>query len=308
MMIGGLIALVAVDHRLGWIDLPQPWLQALCLGRTQLPPGLLMGLGFSALIVLAGGELCRMFQANGINADPLMLTVGAVVVCAGFYLTPPDLGTETILTVYGAGLMGWFIIALARYSWCRGVQGAVAAASATLCCGLYLGMAPGFYLVIRRWHSPWVVIGVILIAKSCDIGAYFGGRVLGRHKLIPWLSPGKTWEGLAIGVTTSALVCLLIITMSNGSNLAGQWQVLAGESRRWGPQAYPWVYAFIAGALLGAVGQLGDLVMSLFKRDAGIKDSGCAVPGFGGLLDVLDSPILVAPVGYWLLKAAGTMG
>jgi phosphatidate cytidylyltransferase len=64
---------------------------------------------------------------------------------------------------------------------------------------------------------------------------------------------------------------------------------------------YPLWYAALAGLLLGLIGQFGDLVASLFKRDAGIKDSGSSIPGFGGVLDVIDSPIVVAPFAYWLL-------
>jgi phosphatidate cytidylyltransferase len=116
--------------------------------------------------------------------------------------------------------------------------------------------------------------------------------------MIPWLSPGKTWEGVAGGLAVSALVGalgrwllvsqgLLVPTALNG-HLA--WVLLGGA---------------IAGLIFGGVGQVGDLMASLLKRDAGVKDSGSTVPGFGGVLDVIDSPLLVAPVAYWWLAVTG---
>ncbi|MCC7407600.1 MAG: phosphatidate cytidylyltransferase, partial [Phycisphaeraceae bacterium] len=153
----------------------------------------------------------------------------------------------------------------------------------------------------RRWHDAEVVAAIILITKACDVGAYFTGRFLGRHKLIPWLSPGKTWEGLLGGVALSALVALLLAWLLNDLGLAGHWQP---NPRQFVPQPYPLWLVPIAGAILGLVGQFGDLTASLFKRDAGFKDSGSSVPGFGGLLDVIDSPLIVAPVAYWLLRLA----
>jgi phosphatidate cytidylyltransferase len=123
----------------------------------------------------------------------------------------------------------------------------------------------------------------VAVVKAADIGAYATGRTLGRHKLIPWLSPGKTIEGFFGGLVFSGIAGACIAIYLRGP-----------------------VPAVIAvgggyGVILGAIGQLGDLLESLLKRDAGVKDSG-NVPGFGGVLDILDSPLLAAPAAYWLLK------
>lgn len=126
---------------------------------------------------------------------------------------------------------------------------------------------------------------ILLVVKFTDIGAYFGGRSLGKRKLIPWLSPGKTWEGLACGLATAAIVGLICALV---------WRHALSTLK--------WDKALLFGVIIGGVGQLGDLLESLFKRDAEVKDSGNFIPGFGGLLDVIDSPLLAAPAAYLLFS------
>jgi phosphatidate cytidylyltransferase len=125
-----------------------------------------------------------------------------------------------------------------------------------------------------------MLLVIVAIVKAADVGAYATGHAIGKHKLIPWLSPGKTIEGFIGGLVFSAVVAALILPQLS---------------------TFTPVKAIFAGLVLGAVGQLGDLLESLLKRDAGVKDSG-KLPGFGGLLDLLDSPLLAAPAAYWLLK------
>jgi phosphatidate cytidylyltransferase len=128
---------------------------------------------------------------------------------------------------------------------------------------------------------------ILLCVKFTDIGAYFGGRALGRHKLIPWLSPGKTWEGLFFGLLTAAAV-------------GAAFSFFIGTERE--NFHLPWWKGAIFGAVIGGIGQLGDLLESMMKRDADVKDSGSMIPGFGGVLDVIDSPLLAAPFAYLLFS------
>ena len=125
------------------------------------------------------------------------------------------------------------------------------------------------------------VVTILLCVKATDIGAYFTGKTLGRHKLIRWLSPGKTWEGLAGGLAVASLVGLACAPA-------------LGE--------LSWWQGLIFGGVVGFVGQCGDLLESLMKRDADVKDSGSFIPGFGGVLDVIDSPLVAAPVAYLLFS------
>lgn len=151
-----------------------------------------------------------------------------------------------------------------------------------------------------RWFPDhrlaYFAIGSMVIAvKSGDIGAYTFGRLWGRRKMAPRLSPGKTWMGFV-----GALV---------GSILGGGlWLSLGGRLFEGHPVPTCWLTVIGYSACLGIVGLIGDLVESLLKRDVGKKDSAPLLPGFGGLLDILDSPLFAGPfaLAWWhLLPPAG---
>ncbi|HMD54908.1 MAG TPA: phosphatidate cytidylyltransferase [Phycisphaerae bacterium] len=173
-----------------------------------------------------------------------------------------------------------FVGALLMYSRHQKIEGAMASAGGSLLTIIYLGVLPGFFLPIRLSHSSGMIVSIFLMVKGADVGAYAFGKKFGKHKLIPWLSPRKTWEGFFGGLFLAAIIGTLLAHFTQG---------------------YFWWQGLAAGIILGAVGQVGDLLESLLKRDAGVKDSG-AVPGFGGVLDMIDSPLLAAPAAYWLLK------
>jgi len=132
-------------------------------------------------------------------------------------------------------------------------------------------------------------VWLIAVAKFCDIGALLSGLAMGRHALAPQISPKKTWEGAAGGVATSMLVGAL-----------GAWFARAHWSGHWPADLTPLRAALIA-APLAIVAIVSDLVESIIKRQADLKDSGHAVPGIGGIFDVVDSLLLTAPIGFFLL-------
>lgn len=161
---------------------------------------------------------------------------------------------------------------------------------------IYIGMMLSYAIAIRMIFGIGAVAAWIITVKMCDSGAYLFGRLFGRHKLAPRISPGKTIEGAVGGL---AFACL-------GSWLAFHFIVpLSGHIYSIIPSPR-WSWLFF-GLLVGAAGMFGDLAESLLKRDAGRKDSSSWMPGFGGVLDVLDSLLLSAPVA-WFCWESGVLG
>lgn len=131
----------------------------------------------------------------------------------------------------------------------------------------------------------YYVLYFILVTKFSDSGAYIVGSLIGRHKMIPRISPGKTWEGFAGAIVVAA----------GASYLFAHW---AGP-RLTGMTA---THSIILGGMLAATAVIGDLIESLFKRESGVKDSGSLFPGMGGILDLLDSLLFNAPLMYLYLR------
>lgn len=155
---------------------------------------------------------------------------------------------------------------------------------------LYIGVVFNFYTkLLLGWPDEdgrMLLFFMILVVKVTDMGAYFTGCSLGRHKLIPRISPAKTWEGCAGGVLSGLIVSLLF------------WLAVDGQL---GPVPFTVVDALILGLVLPVTGIVGDLIESMLKRAAVVKDSGQWVKGMGGILDILDSLLFAGPVFYLYL-------
>jgi phosphatidate cytidylyltransferase len=286
VLIATVILVCVLDTWIEGAALPS-WLRPLFWNRPTAPPGVVLFLLAAGAAVLASRELAAILKANGVEASKRITTTAAIGGLLVSCIVPSNLPAPVAVAVVSSAAVGILLVSLLFHSRRKTVEGVVASAGGTLLALVYLGLMAGFLLAIRREHSVWVLAWVILTTKACDIGAYFAGRKLGRHKLIPWLSPGKTWEGLFGGLATSAVV--------GAAGLAALRSLEPGL-----PPV--WTGAF-AGVVFGLTGQFGDLIESLFKRDAGIKDASSMLPGFGGVLDVLDSPLMVAPIAYWWLSA-----
>lgn len=148
--------------------------------------------------------------------------------------------------------------------------------------GLLLIAAPALAMCSLRAFSPRAVLYLFLIVWGCDSFAYYTGKNFGRRKLAPAVSPNKTWEGTIGGLAGATLI----------GAAAGTWWVL--------PEFGP-VRGALAGALASSAGQIGDLVESLWKRGAGVKDSGVFLPGHGGFYDRIDSLLFAGPVLAWFV-------
>lgn len=292
VLLAGLIGLLWADQSLDQRPIHES-LRPYLLGRAHLPPGMVIFPVVVLISVQAGRELSRILRDNGIEASTGLTCAAAIVGLAVSCLVPSDTSALHAVALVSSAAVLVLLSSLGFYARRQAFEGIVAAAGGTLLAFVYLGLMFGFLLAIRREQSAWVLLGVILVTKSGDIGAYFTGRVVGRHKMIHWLSPGKTWEGLVGGVALASLagsIGMEVLTDATGR------AALPVEL----PAA---LVGALAGGLFALVGQGGDLIASLFKRDAGLKDSGQSLPGFGGFLDVIDSPLLVAPVAYWMVTA-----
>ena len=258
------------------------------------------GLGVLALLLLvvplANVELATLFTARNASPFKLIASLGGIAIVVHAFLTQ-FAGFKPIAASTLAFIMAAVPLASAlRKVFFRETEQAILSMAGTLLAVMYIGGLAWFLMAIRvKEGRPFIdgepafvgstahILTVLLCVKFTDIGAYFTGKNLGRHKLIAWLSPGKTWEGLAGGLVVAALVGMACAPML--------------------PEVEWWKGA-IFGAILGFVGQCGDLLESLMKRDADVKDSGQSVPGFGGVLDVIDSPLVAAPVAYLLFSLA----
>ena len=152
---------------------------------------------------------------------------------------------------------------------------------------VYVGLLGSFLVMLRIAYGVPALVSMIIVAKLCDVGAYTVGRLIGRHKMAPSLSPGKTIEGAVGGIAFAILGAWLSVAVLFPS--------ATGE-----PSQTTWVGVVIYGLAVGLAGMLGDLAESLIKRDVMRKDSGTNVPGFGGFLDIYDSLLLAAPVAFGL--------
>ncbi len=286
LLIATLVGLLWLDETLAGGRVPE-----VMAGFTRLstvPPGAVIFAVMLPIAFMAARELARIMREKGILAQTGVTCAAALIGLIASATVPGALPGDTGASVVGSAAIVVMLGSLAYYSRHKNTQGVVAAAGGALLAFTYLGLMFGCVLTIRRDHSAWVLLWILIVTKSCDTGAYFTGRAIGRHKLIPWLSPGKTWEGLGGGVVLAAGMASLGVVVLR--------ELLPNE-------LLPSVWAAaIAGACCAVVGQLGDLMMSLFKRDAGRKDSGHSLPGFGGVLDVLDSPLLVMPFAVWWLR------
>ncbi len=159
----------------------------------------------------------------------------------------------------------------------------------------------GFRWSPTAWNEPFsptaraLIVYLIVVVKASDVGAYLVGSTCGRHKMFPRISPGKTWEGLAGGFIAGIIASLVLLWI---------WRNPAADTltAEFGCLSLSWGHALFLGAFLAAIGVVGDLVESLLKRSAGLKDSGCIFPGMGGILDVLDSLLFAAPALYFYLR------
>ncbi len=274
-------------------------------------------------IVLAG-----LFSGNKLIADGLFLAVMLLLALAGLAEFYGMVGKRDVVCFKGWGMTGGLLLMTGTFLHLTGhigTQGSPArvndfetiflilfvlglcvrqfisrsntagilAISTTLFGLMYVPYLLNFIQKIQFFTFPaplagtgkYYVLYFILVTKFSDTGAYVIGSLIGRHKMIPRVSPGKTWEGFG-GAILFSTAASLIFAHCLGDRMAGM----------------TWRHALLLGVILSVCAVVGDLIESLFKREAGLKDSGKLFPGIGGILDLLDSLLFNAPIMYLYLR------
>lgn len=275
LIIPALIGLFYADHRLG-----------------AAAPILLVLTGL--LAARSAYELVLMLRCRDLRPHLPLCASCAVAVAASAWLGPALLGREGLDALGPVGLvlsLCVLVLFLRSALAFREPGYNLANVSAELLVLCYVGLLLAVTAQLR-WvagaQAGYFVLGSLVVsAKAGDVGGYTIGRLFGRAKLIPRLSPGKTWAGAFGALLFSALGGLAWLRLATGL-----------FDRTWTPPA--WYWALLYGLAIGLVGLIGDLCESLIKRDAEVKDSAALMPGFGGLLDLLDSVLYAGPVAYLL--------
>jgi phosphatidate cytidylyltransferase len=277
-----LVPLVIYAIALGGIAYLAVVIGVILLGQREIY-GLIEDKGAHPLVgfgLLAGAALPVVAYVGSDYHATLLMTATLLAVMV-LQLGKPQIAEALASisgTFFGVFYVGWLMShAVSLRFFARAVEARSGAGAAEA-----LGIAPeaGIFLMI------FTLSAVVL----SDAGAYFSGRAYGRHKLAPKISPGKTVEGAIGGVLVGAL---------GGLAAKAVFDVFWPELSR----AFGWTAAAVFAFVLAGVAIVGDLVESLLKRDAQVKDAGRLLPGMGGVLDRIDSPLLAIPVMYYMLLA-----
>lgn len=239
------------------------------------------GLAFMAMITFFGmlcvRELCRLFTLKGYHPATMLVTASVLAIFLMGGLAGPTY-LAPILAISAITILLWLLLRPKP-------RAGIADVATSWFAVVYIGFLPCYLILVRNFPEPYgFEFGILL--NTCiwatDTFAYFGGRFLGRTKLLEAISPKKTIEGSITGLVCAAGVGVM-------------WsQVLTPH--------FPWYHGLALGALVSLVAQIGDLGESMLKRDAGAKDSGNAIPGHGGILDRMDGYLLTGVAVYYYLR------
>lgn len=277
-----------------------PWIR-IASGGVAIAVALLMimlggwyfTIGFGIIVYLGQLEVFALTKAKGINASVKTTLIVSQVLLISAHIAPPL--TDAILSLAGTCIC-FYVLFQPKFA-------TIADVAASILGLFYGGFLPSYWIRLRNWESDvgtlllggywptnWNVgalpVGLThtLLAFACiwaaDIGAYAAGRTFGRTPLTN-ISPKKTVEGALCGITGSLLV-----------GCTGAWLM---HWPLW------WLTGPAFGTMIGVASLLGDLIESLMKRDAGVKDSGTLIPGHGGILDRTDSYIFTAPLVFYFI-------
>ncbi|MFB3814234.1 MAG: phosphatidate cytidylyltransferase [Terriglobales bacterium] len=270
-----------------------------------LAPVLLLATVVAAVALITTREVLQLAEHYGARPMRTATYVYVVLVFAAVCLSVVwqtqvvDLGMSmtSLLALSAAGAFVFLAVAMKR----QDVAEAFPAAATSLLAVLYVAVPLALLVVVRElWAGGFLVLYLLLVVWAGDTFAYYVGRAFGRRKLAPRVSPGKTWEGTAASFLGSIVVGSLVLQY--GREISDALLSVGLVARRYAyltPQPAPLAESVFLTAAINVAAQLGDLVESLIKRGAGVKDSGALLPGHGGMLDRIDALLFAVPVLWY---------
>ena len=231
-----------------------------------------------ALVAIAVGVSLHEYWLMARSLAPLAPAgyIGAALALVGAELS----GVTWML----AGVLSTFALAFLLKAISEARPAATSAVSATVMGSLWIGGGLSFFLLLRDLpqHGRLALVTVLIAVWAGDTFAYFGGRLLGRHKMAPATSPGKTWEGFIVGAAATIFITFIALYSQDFLTI---------------PQS------IFLGAVVAVTAPIGDLFESLLKRDMDVKDTGTLLGGHGGMLDRIDALLFAAPAAYFTILA-----
>ncbi|MBC8481956.1 MAG: phosphatidate cytidylyltransferase [Planctomycetes bacterium] len=256
----------------GWLD------GSLTASTTDDKPlqGTILAILLALLTIPAQMELAKLAKTKNIRIFLPVTIPASILFALSWYILQflPISGGNYTNSIAAGCLFALFIYQYKRF----GTDGVLVNCGASVFSVIYLGVLSSFVLAVYLEFGLWHLLMAVFTIKMSDIGAYTIGKIFGKHKFSPKISPKKTWEGMAGAVGAASLTAVAFGQICD---------------------IMDWKLAVAFGVCFAFLGQLGDLAESMIKRDAESKDSSTSIPGFGGILDVIDSPLAAAVCAYW---------
>jgi phosphatidate cytidylyltransferase len=267
-------------------------------------PALAAVAGLVALLTIH--EFLKLTESYGAKPMPFPTYVLTALffVALGILGDSPLLSTGKFLIILGFSAAIAPFIFLTRAMRGEDLRAGYPAAAASVFAFTYIALPMGMLVQLRQLsEGAFYVLYLLLVVWAGDIFAYFVGKSIGRHLMSPRISPKKTWEGAAASLVASIVVGWLVFGHAEGISWAFvNWGLIARRDALFGQEIPAMSTVLLLTVTLNIAAQLGDLVESLIKRGASVKDSGAILPGHGGMLDRIDALLFAAPV-LWFYTA-----
>ena len=275
------------------------------LALTLRAPVWVLAIVAGIVALLTIHEFLKLTQSYGVSPMgwPTHLFAGVffLMLAVSSGTDAPLLSTGKFLVVLGFSAAIVPFVFLTRAMRGEDLRAGYPAAAASVFAFTYIALPMGMLVQLRQqWAGAFYLLYLLLVVWAGDIFAYFVGRSVGRHLMAPRISPKKTWEGAAASLIASVGVGWLLfhyaLALSSALLRAG---LIERRDGMFGLEQPAMVPVILLTILLNVAAQLGDLVESLIKRGAGVKDSGAILPGHGGMLDRIDALLFAAPVLWY---------